>query len=352
MTTFLAVYQETAWKRWDDFMKVVIIVIATSSIINTKTKIHGLVWVLVISIGVHTVYGGIAGALSGGASTMRGPAGSPFDTENPFARICIMGFPLMVYLATQSSQKWVRSANWFGAMATVSGLIATGSRGGFIGFGAMLGYAWLTTKHKVRNLIIFAIIASTAGAIMNSDRLSTWIDRMSTISEASEEKTAQQRFKSWEYGFGVAKASPIFGDGFGAYWGNRWRDDDGRIRKLEAHSNYFQMMAEHGFVGLFLYVLLGTFAFTMISKIKGMAKRGETEPWTGTLAQALSYSFIGYFVGGLTITHGFFELYYALLGLLSGLYSYCLHSTSTVSEFSAWHLRRRPGAPQPIRAVN
>lgn len=319
-----ALYPDLAPKHWIKFLKIFVMTFAAASILTTKVRIHGLVWILAVSIGAHTVLAGITGAISVGSITASGPPNSPYPSENLFARACIMIVPLMIYLGHFSSFKWVRYGAWFGALASISALVATGSRGGFIGFGAMLIYAWITSPNKIRNLAVFGVLGVMGLAIMNADRVDTWTERMITIGDASEQETAQQRFDSWRYGFDLALADPLTGGGFGAFREN-FVNVGKRSIKLEAHSNYFQVLGEHGFVGLFLYLALALASFRVSLRIEEIARERPDLLWAAGLSRAIRFSLVGYFVGGLTVSMAYFELYYVLLGLLGGLLTYCSH---------------------------
>jgi len=86
-----------------------------------------------------------------------------------------------------------------------------------------------------------------------------------------------------------------------------------------AHSIYFQVLGQHGFValGLYLFLMLST-----LSKCSKLAKRTAGDPeleWIGNYASAIRISLIGYMVSGAFVSTAYFDLawvYYSFTAIL------------------------------------
>src|SRR5574337_2060427 len=50
-TTFFAVVPAIPWQRWQEFAKTLVLVLATLTLVNTRERMHWLVWVIAVSLG-------------------------------------------------------------------------------------------------------------------------------------------------------------------------------------------------------------------------------------------------------------------------------------------------------------
>lgn len=316
ITTLVAHFPVTAQESFADNIKIWLVAVMCAMLMNTRERLHYLVWILVLSIGFHTVQAGVITIFSGGGAKIYGPAKSAFNTENPFARITIMILPLMLFLFHHSRNTLVRKSVLGATLLDVMALVGTGSRGGFIAFCAMAAYSWFRSKRKFIFTFLLLLAGIAATALLSDDRIGEWTDRMSTIGQAEEVHTAQQRFDAWFWAMDYANDHPIFGGGFGVFRLNIQVVKESEAYLL-AHSNFFQILGEHGYVGLALYMLM-IFAVFMTCRRIEIASRGRPEVyWERDLAISLRIATIGYIVGGITITHDFFELFYVYVGMVA-----------------------------------
>ena len=79
-----------------------------------------------------------------------------------------------------------------------------------------------------------------------------------------------------------------------------------------AHSIYFQILGEHGFVGLGIFLLF--WALTWRTATWVIKNAGAVDmPWAGRLASMVQVSLAGYFVGGAFLSLAYFDLPYDLM---------------------------------------
>jgi probable O-glycosylation ligase (exosortase A-associated) len=83
-----------------------------------------------------------------------------------------------------------------------------------------------------------------------------------------------------------------------------------------AHSIYFQVLGEHGYIGLILFLLIWFFAFRTAAKIRADAPKRPETPWLGQLAGMCQVSLVGYAVGGAFLSLAYFDLPYNILVVL------------------------------------
>jgi probable O-glycosylation ligase (exosortase A-associated) len=83
-----------------------------------------------------------------------------------------------------------------------------------------------------------------------------------------------------------------------------------------AHSIYFQVLGEHGFVGLALYLLVGVLAWRTAGWITRHAGAVEELRWAAGLAAMIQTSLAGFAVGGAFLSLAYFDLPFYLAAIL------------------------------------
>ncbi len=127
-------------------------------------------------------------------------------------------------------------------------MILTGSRGGLLGFCAILGLVWWQSKHK--GIMIFGLLAfMVVGWFMLGDASK---ERYMTIFSDDLDESSQGRIDSWLDGLKMFLTRPLFGVGAGAF---AWARVENFGTYLNAHSLYIQVIAELGLFGVMAYFL-------------------------------------------------------------------------------------------------
>ena len=107
-TTVFAFYPHLAWEQWGKVWKIMFMIYVTLILINTRQKLDWMVWVIVLSLGLYGVKGGIFTIATAGAFRVQGPLGSFIAGNNEIALALIMIIPLMRYLQLQAESIWIR----------------------------------------------------------------------------------------------------------------------------------------------------------------------------------------------------------------------------------------------------
>ncbi|MFN3920398.1 MAG: hypothetical protein ACK4JF_08970, partial [Methylohalobius sp.] len=82
------------------------------------------------------------------------------------------------------------------------------------------------------------------------------------------------------------------------------------------HSIYFEVLGEHGFVGLALFLAIGYSAWRSCKWVMQQTKARGDLRWLYDLASMLQVSLVGYFAAGAFLGLAYFDLYYNLLALI------------------------------------
>ena len=316
LTTFFAFYPDLAWEQWGKVWKIMFMIYVTLMLINTRQKLDWLVWVVVLSLGLYGVKGGIFTIVTGGAHRVQGPLGSFISGNNEMALALILIIPLMRYLQLQAKNFWIRRGLAISMLLTGIAIIGSQSRGALVGMIAMGTFLFLKSRNKILTLIPILVIVGAVSMLMPQE----WYDRMSTITKSVEEQdsSVQGRFVAWRTAFNLEK-DRVTGGGFetfqpGLYY--KYGDSTTKLSSTDAHSIYFETMAEHGLIGLALFLLLGWFTWNTGSRIRKLAGKNNETRWGYDLASMLQVSLIGYATTGAFLGLAYFDLYYDLIAMM------------------------------------
>lgn len=312
---FALEHQDEGFKRWEEVMKIFFFILVSASLITARKHVEWMIWVIVISVGFFGVKGGLFTILSGGTSRVYGPPGNSFMSDNNAISIAlVMTIPLMYFLRSTVASKWIK-LGLMGAMGlSAMAILGSHSRGALLAVSAMLIFLWLKSQKKfVFGVLLVAMIPVAIGFMPEN-----WTQRMRTIEDYKEDGSALGRINAWHMAFNVANDRPLVGGGFELYTPKtfaRYAPDPTDVHA--AHSIYFQMLGEHGYVGLVLFLSIGFVGWLNASRIIKLGRQNPDNKWDADLARAVQVSLIGYGVGGLFVNIGYWEIqYYEIVGLM------------------------------------
>jgi probable O-glycosylation ligase (exosortase A-associated) len=308
-TTLFAWAPEAAVAKWDRAIKMTLAVLFTAVLITDQQRWQQLVAVLAVSIAFFGVKGGIWTILTGGNFLVWGPPESYIADNNALAVALVMVIPLLLFFAETLSRWWLRVSCYAAAALTAVAVLGTHSRGGLLTLVIAGFLLWLRSRYR---LLTGALLATAIGfgiAFMPE----AWLERMDTIDEYDEDRSANMRFAAWAWGLGVVAERPFLGGGFMVYTLNGIEHAGGRLAYLNAHSIYFEVLAEHGWPGLalFLALLLGG-----ILTARAMVRDSRDIPelaWAARFGALVQVSFVAYATGGALLNLAFYDLFYYLL---------------------------------------
>lgn len=312
VTTAFAFYPSSSWDQLKKIWKILLMTFIAFAAIRERKHIELFVWTNVVSIGFYGFKGGIFTLRSGGGERVWGPAGSFIEGNNEIGLALIATIPLMNYLRMVATRGWIRWGLLILMLLSATAALGTQSRGALLGIGAMVLVLWVRAKQKIVGGAFMAIIAVALVAFMPD----SWEKRMGTIQDYEQDGSAMGRINAWRMAFNLANDN-FFGGGFESWNGSLFAryapvPDDVHA----AHSLYFQVLGEHGWVGLMLFMLVWFFAFRTAAKIRAIAfKRPETQ-WLHYLAGMCQVSLVGYAVGGAFLSLSYFDLPYNILVIL------------------------------------
>lgn len=302
----------TVLEGWVKFTKVQVMLFLTLMMLRGRKHVDALVGVLVISLGFYGFKGGLHTIARGGTTMVMGPTGSFIEGTNHIALAMMMVVPLIYYLTQQVTQRWLRIGLWATMGLTMLAVLGTASRGALLAILVMATLLGLKSRRKVATVFVL-IVGLMLMLMFMPDQ---WTDKMGTI-RTYEDHSAQSRIYTWQMIWNMALHHPITGGGFMVTenpltWQTYAVTE--YLRAYSPHSLYFQALAEHGFVGLALYVGLGISTWRTCARIIRQATTPETA-WANLLARMVQASLAGFAVGGAFVNLVNFDLPYYVVSL-------------------------------------
>lgn len=319
---------ERNWELFTTLAKTALFCALMPMLVFNRKRVHAMVVMIVLGVSFHGVLDGLKFIASAGAHQSSPVA--KFGDNNFLGMILLMCVPFLFYLLKYSERKLARYAFATALVLTILAVMASQSRGALIGL-ISLGTVYILRK-KNKLTAILVVVASVA--FITQVAPDKWTSRMETIQTAGEDASFLGRVKAWQVSSAIALENPVFGGGFRAVqsidvW-NRFKESSGLLGFVDipifdkvgvsAHSIWFEVLGDQGFVGLLLFVFLIFNAFRTRSEILNLVKnQGNDQLWAADLADSIAAVLIVYCVSGSLLSAAYFELFYVCIMLLEVL---------------------------------
>ena len=311
---------------YQKFLKEVVLAFAVMTVMTTRHRIHLVVLTVAISFGFLAVKEGLIFLLTAGGHKVIG-TGSVGD-NNSLATAVLMTIPMLYYLARHSAVRITRIGLLAALGLAVVTVIATFSRGGFVGLMVVGLFMVKNSRNKFSSL---ALVVAT-GVLIYLLAPESWFERLNTINDASDDGSFMGRVVAWKISWLIAMDHPLFGGGMHAVqrllvWDTYRpylylldsvvKTPPADTMPHAAHSTYFEVLGDTGFVGFTLFMAMLGMAFWNCRSIIRMGRQHPSLTWAVDLGRMLQISLVVYCVTTALLSMGYFELLYVVLALLS-----------------------------------
>ena len=322
---------EVAWEYWTRLFKIILLFVFIVLIVEKKLHIDFFMWCVVMSIGFFAGLEALKYIASGGGHHIEGFAGHVLGDRNELALAFVITLPICSYLLKEYGPgSVIVRFGLVGLMGLlVTAIVGTQSRGGFIALLGLGGYFFLKSDRKILLAILVVVLVGVLSTVVSQE----WTSRMDSIGEAKEDASFMGRVVAWKLSFIMAVHHPFFGGGFKAleyfpvwrelsqdflaypffYTGNELPDT---TKAHAAHSVYFQVLGDHGFVGLALYLAIIARAFASARKVARQARAHVETAWIGGVSTTFQLCIFTFCLGGAALSFAYFDLIFAIYGLI------------------------------------
>jgi len=322
---------DVAWEIWNRFAKIIALFVFVLLIVEKKLHVDFMLGCVVLSVGFYANLESLKFILSGGNHMIHGMSGHVLGDRNELAIAFCMTLPICYYLLSEYGKR--SELIRLGLMSTMAllvfGVVGTQSRGGFIALSILAVYLFLKSERKILLGILGVALVAVIAQIASDD----WVGRINTIETATDDASFMGRVVAWKLSFILAMQNPFFGGGFKSlenfpvwlelsrdFFSYPWFYTGDLLPNTEvaraAHSVYFQVLGDHGFVGLALYMAMLLFAFLKAGSVARRARKFGAPDWLRTLASMLQLSIFAFSVGAAALSFAYFDLIFALIGLV------------------------------------
>lgn len=310
---------DLAWIRWNDGWKAVGFSIFLPFVLATRRRLESAIAVSVLCIALVTISAGLKTAMgSGGYGELRMivPVNNGIYESSTIATIGIAAIPLILYLYNHSP---LVPRNRFTLLfvAVLIGcslltMVGVEARTGLVCLVALAGMMWFRSRYKLPIMAALVAVGIAALPILPQ----SFTDRMKTIAHPKEDVSASTRTQMWGWTLNFVQSHPL-GGGFRVYRLSKFvveipeRDRNGFLTghvkvvpevARAFHSSYFEVLGEHGWPGLILYLSIIGSALVTIIGVRRRALVGPPEAmWQAHLARALFRAVVIYAIGGLFV---------------------------------------------------
>lgn len=319
---------ERNWELYGNVLKTALFCLLMPLIVTNRFRVHAVVVMIALAVSFHGALDGLKFIATAGAHKAQ-PI-PRFGDNNHLAVVLLMVLPLLYYLRQYAAHRLARLGFTLALPLTVLAVVATSSRGALVGLFAVALWLVLKSRKKIAGVVVVLL----CGVLVLQLAPEKWSERMGTIQSAQQDQSFMGRVTAWKVSSAIAVDHPVFGGGFRALqshpvW-DRYKDRPGLLGAVDtpvlarsgvaAHSIWFEVLGDQGFVGFFLFVALIVNAFMTRRAVWRLVRNnGPAERWAGDLADMLGAALLAYAVAGSLLSAAYFELPYVCFMLLEVL---------------------------------
>ncbi|WP_019140767.1 putative O-glycosylation ligase, exosortase A system-associated [Noviherbaspirillum massiliense] len=347
---------------YENLAKALIFCLVMPAFLDNRLRLHVLLIALAIGMGFHGLLEGAKFLASGGGHKVTGITTSMISDNNHFAVGQLMIIPVLFFLYQYSKKKLVRFGFLLAFALAAFSVMGTFSRGGFIGLSALGLWMVFSSRRKFLSFFAVAIVALTLFQFAPE----SWFHRVETINNAGEDESFMTRVIAWKVSTAIALSNPWFGGGFHAVQAPAiWSTFKETIGFLDfiptpppteqvraAHSIYFEVLGDTGFIGLGLFILIWANAWRTALSVKRLARNQPNLVWASDLSDILRVSLLVYAISGAAVSMGYFELFYIFSGIVAVLERHVMQALSSTQSVSSAESPQVLAMPSSVVAEN
>jgi O-antigen ligase len=333
--------------------------------IRNPESLRRAIWTLLIAgafLGMLSFYQQITGTFSNnywgfaqsagesfgtGAQNLQGAVtqnrlGGPVGEKNYYAQIMLVLIPLGLFQLQSERSNLLRLLAAGATMAIFIGIVLTFSRGVAVGFVLMLLVMVIMRYVKFQQIIfvligvflLFQLFPQYSKRLVSLQSLLT-ITQQDAAGAAGTDTATQGRIGEMTAAWLVFLDHPFIGVGPGMfkYYYPDYVERVGLAAHTgtrEAHDLYLGIAADHGLIGLMVFLLIVGVTLRNLEKTRRQTR--QTHPNISNMATAFFLAIISYLTTGIFLSLAFERYFWLILGLADALIIIAAEQQSVVSE--------------------
>ena len=358
LTLVWAQAPEAAWGKWDWAFKTIAFATFIPYVIRSRVQIEAFAQTYVLSLAANFLPFGLKVLISGGGygRNLGLEAGNSGLSEGGLlSTCCLMAVPLAMFLASHSrlipKVKLLQLAYWGIAGLAIATALGTYERSALIGLIVLGAYMWVRSKRKFG----FGLVLAVVGCLVVYSTSSAWNSRISTIGSFEEENSAYVRILVWKWTLGFVASHPL-GGGFTTYLIDRIEVPASGNAPAQTefgrafHSIYFEVLGEHGYPGLLIFLLLAGSTFLLLRRLARKAQPFPELQWVVALSDALQSGLAVFMTSGAFVGIAFQPMfwYFISMGVCLNAYMWRVERLGAETP-NGWRAAAASGLP-PVKS--
>lgn len=310
-----ALHMEDAKYEMTHISKIFLMTFVMVVVITSREKLRGVMLVSAGSLGLLAVKGTLFGLRTSGEARVWGPPDSFLADNNALGLALNMCLPILFFLARGEKNRWIRWFLYFTFLCSVVSIILTYSRGGLLGLTVVLLAITLKSRHKILGAFMIAVAAF--GLLTFAP--DAWMHRMSRFAQGNLDSSANQRLVAWETAWHFAQDYPVTGGTFdtlpdvNVFQRYQLRQLPEGFKSTAPHSIYFQLLADHGFVGLGLFLGIIGSCFLSLWKLRRAVRSLPSAQWLVDYSQMIEVAILGFLTSGAFLSFVYLDVIYQMI---------------------------------------
>ena len=358
LSSMNAYWPDISWANFMNFFNWAVIFFVLTQTVTTRQRFYILLLIFFLASFKLSLYGARTFAMRGFAFADWGLAGPRGFFQNPGElAIQMVVFAPMAFFFIQGIKpylaRWKTCLLYLMPVTAMITAIGTNTRGGQIALAAVLVSMIVMTRHRIKILILVAMIAFAGFQILPPEQ-------KARFESMGDDGTSQQRILYWKHGWQMIKDHPLQGVGyfnFVPYYRQHHIDDiviphhrrDGYVEL--PHNIIIQVGTDTGYPGLAVFLGLMAGSFLLMRRISREAdKSGDL--FVANMTRGMNLALIGYFVAGQFVTVAYYPYLWIHLVFVTsiGTFWQSEKAAGTVLVQNAQAVRAAvPPQPQTIR---
>jgi probable O-glycosylation ligase (exosortase A-associated) len=316
---------DQAWIKWDWAFKTMMFSAFIPLVIRSRVQIEAFAQTYVFSLAANFIPFGAKVLISGGGygRNLGLIGGNSNLAEGGFlSTVCLMAIPLALHLG-RHTQLLPRSRLiqlcylGLAGFALVTAL-GTYERSALVGMVVLGAYMLMRSRNK----LLFALCLAVIGVVVLHFMSKSWTSRIDTVNQPLTEDSALTRLLVWKWTFLYVLQHP-FGGGFNLYVIDRIEFADGLVVfGRAAHSIYFEVLGEEGWIGLALYLGLAGWAFLTLRKLARRTRKVAHLAWCADMSDALQSGLAVFMTAGAFVGIAFQPAFWYFIAMSISLREY------------------------------
>ncbi len=314
------------------------IVLLTSALISSLKQLYWLTFTLSMSIAFHSGKGGILAMVVGANYYDRHQLSGMFSGSNGYAlgSGMLLFFLIFTFIHIKSKFIFDEYNKWYNTpimlniykifillmiIGTFYNIVALQSRGAFLATSLGLFLLIILQKNSFRMLFILSIVLGLGLAFAPLPE--GYVKRIESAfaDTADMDKSASSRAHFWNTAMKMVADRPL-GVGPGCYpaYYNQYDVTEGFYgTSRSVHSSHFQILADSGYLGFIIWVLLLLVSYWKLTKIKKLSNTSITSPTTRKIYINISHTLICsqtvFIVGGSFYEYAYNDIIWVIFAL-------------------------------------